>query len=252
MDLKLDYLSFPDKRGILSFVDSMKNIVFPNFFSIYEGDKEEYSKSMYLFKKYISDNDEHCNKFFQKVDKLRKKMMEDLESFYNSDPACDSYEEIISTYPGYTATFYYRIAHELYRLGLKVRARIISEEAHFLTGIDIHPGAKIGHHFFIDHGTGIVVGETTVIGDNCKLYQGVTLGALSLAKGQLMKGIKRHPTIGNRVTIYSGASILGGDVTIGDDVVIGSNVYICGESIPSNRKVIISKPKLIVIEKKHK
>ena len=166
-----------------------------------------------------------------------------------SDPAVDSEEEVILAYPGFKAIAYHRVAHILDALGYKLQARMMSEEAHSLTGIDIHPGANIGESFFIDHGTGIVVGETTIIGKNVRLYQGVTLGAMSLSKGSKMKGIKRHPTIGSNVTIYAGASILG-DINIGDNVTIGSNVFLT-DDIPSNTRVTIGKPELI-FEKKSK
>ena len=165
----------------------------------------------------------------------------------DSDPAVDSREEVILAYPGFKAIRYYRIAHELYLLNEKLFARIISEEAHFLTGIDIHPACKIDSPFFIDHGTGIVIGETTEIGHHVRLYQGVTLGALSLKDPTKVRGVKRHPTIGNNVIIYANASILGGDVIIGDNVVIGGNVFLT-ESIPANHKVLIQNPKLNVIK----
>ena len=174
-------------------------------------------------------------------------LKEDLDFFLDSDPAVDSKEEVILAYPGYKAITYYRIAHELYKLGIKLPARIITEEAHKLTGIDIHPGAQIAHPFFIDHGTGIVIGETAILGHHVKMYQGVTLGALSLAKGKRMHDIKRHPTIGNYVTIYSNASILG-DVTIGNNVTIGGNVFLT-ENIADNTRVLISKPELSITKK---
>lgn len=249
MELKLDYLSFPDRRGVMAFIDSIKSIIFPNFFSLYEGEEAEIEKSRYLFHKYISNEKDSEDIFYSKIPELKELFFKDLKFFKESDPACDSYEEIILSYPGYTAIFYYRIAHIINELGFKIRARLITEEAHKETGIDIHPGATIGSPFFIDHGTGTVIGETTVIGTHCKIYQGVTLGALSLGPGEKLKGIKRHPTIGDRVTIYSGASILGGEVKIGNDVRIGSNVFILGESIPDHSKVILPKPELLVIDK---
>jgi len=137
----------------------------------------------------------------------------------------------------------YRIAHELYLLSVPLIPRIMSEYAHSATGIDIHPGAAIGKYFFIDHGTGIVIGETTIIGDNVKLYQGVTLGALSTKGGQSIKGVKRHPTISDNVTIYSGASILGGDTIIGEGVVIGGNAFVI-RSVPENTRVSVKNPEL--------
>lgn len=189
-----------------------------------------------------TDYDEE--EYLQKIKQAHECLLKDLDFFMLSDPAADSVEEVLICYPGFKAIVYHRIAYILYQMGCKIGARIISEEAHFLTGIDIHPGAKIGCPFFIDHGTGIVIGETTIIGDNVKIYQGVTLGALSLSKGCDLKGIKRHPTILNNVTIYSGASILG-DITIGNNCVIGSNVFLL-ERISDNRRVVLSKPELIV------
>lgn len=200
-----------------------------------------------LFFKEIEENEDKCNAFLSSLDEVKSKLKEDLAFYMESDPAVDSEEEVILAYPGYKAIFYHRVAHLLDNLGYKLEARIIAEEAHSLTGIDIHPGATIGTPFFIDHGTGVVIGQTAIIGKYVKIYQGVTLGALSLAKGIRMKGTKRHPTVGDYVTIYSGASILG-DVTVGDHVTIGSNVF-CTESIPSYTKVTIGKPELIIIER---
>ena len=161
-----------------------------------------------------------------------------------SDPAAESKQEILLAYPGFKAISAYRIAHELYKLGYTLAARMMTEEAHSKTGIDIHPGANLASPLFIDHGTGIVVGETTISGKNFKIYQGVTLGALSLKCGSKLKGCKRHPTIGENVVIYAGASILG-DISIGNNVTIGSNVFIT-ESIPDNVKVSFSKPSLVI------
>lgn len=184
------------------------------------------------------------NVFLMHVKQAHYSLINDLEFFLLSDPAVDSKEEVIACYPGFKAIAYHRIAHIFYQMDMKVTARIISEEAHFLTGIDIHPGASIGSPFFIDHGTGIVIGETSIIGNYVKIYQGVTLGALSLAKGIELKGTKRHPTVLNNVTIYSGASILG-DITIGNNCVIGSNVFLL-EDIPDNHRVTLAKPELVV------
>lgn len=195
----------------------------------------------------IDSNLDNAKSFISSLKKINKYLKEDLHYFLSCDPACNGEEEIIECYPGYKAIVCYRIANILFNLNYKLEARVISEHAHFLTGIDIHPGATIGHPFFIDHGTGIVVGETSIIGNYVRLYQGVTLGALSLGKGALIKGIKRHPTIGNNVIIYANASILGGNVTIGDNVIIGGNVFLT-ESIPSNYKVTINKPKLVLIK----
>ncbi len=197
---------------------------------------------------FVNNDKKQKEAFYSKIDELKDKVRQDLNFFLASDPAADSKEEIIACYPGYKAIVYYRIAHELSKLGLKFEARIISEYIHRHTGIDIHPASEIGVPFFIDHGTGIVIGETTIIGNYVKLYQGVTLGALSLSAGSALKGAKRHPTIGNNVTIYSNASIFGGDTIIGDNVVIGSNVFLV-ESVPANHKVMLRKPKLVLIKK---
>ena len=182
--------------------------------------------------------------FLKKLPQIKKDLISDLKFFMESDPAVDSEEEIVFAYPGYKAIAYYRIAHALYSLGYKLCARIVAEEAHSKTGIDIHPGATIGVPFFIDHGTGIVIGETTIIGKRVVLYQGVTLGAISVHNAQTIKGVKRHPTIGNKVTIYANATILG-DIKIGDNVIVGSNTYI-REDIPANTTVKNPKPELIL------
>lgn len=207
----------------------------------------EVVKDLYLTT--ISKNIDEANTFAKRLVNVRKQLDEDLTFFMDSDPAVDSREEVILAYPGFKAIRFHRIAHELYLLGEKLFARIIAEEAHKATGVDIHPGATIGSPFFIDHGTGIVIGETTVIGQRVKIYQSVTLGALSLAKGSKMKGEKRHPTIGNDVTIYAGVSILGGEVKIGDRVTIGSNVFLI-DSIPDDMRVLNSKPELVLQTKK--
>lgn len=202
-----------------------------------------------LFLLLIDDNEQKKEAFLSSLPLIIKELEKDLNFFLESDPAADGKDEIVMAYPGYLAITYYRLAHILYQLDYHLYARVITEEAHLLTGIDIHPGAQIASPFFIDHGTGIVIGETSEIGDHVKIYQGVTLGALSLGKGRLMRGIKRHPTVHNHVTIYSGASILGGDVVIGDNVVIGSNVFLL-KSIPDNYKVTLPEPELVLTPKK--
>jgi serine O-acetyltransferase len=165
---------------------------------------------------------------------------------YDGDPAAKSYDEIIFSYPGIFAMSVHRVANKLFELQVPLLPRIMSEHAHSLTGIDIHPGAKIGERFVIDHGTGVVIGETTEIGKNVRIYQGVTLGALSLPKdaGEKLRGKKRHPTIEDDVIIYSGTTILGGDTIIGSRSVIGGNVWIT-ESVPPDTKVIMETPRLI-------
>jgi len=175
-----------------------------------------------------------------RITKVQAALHEDVIAAYQGDPAAKSVDEIILAYPAFLAIATYRVAHELYLLDLQVVARLMTEYAHRKTGIDIHPGASIGKRFFIDHGTGVVIGETTTIGNDVKLYQHVTLGAKSFdiePDGSLVKGIKRHPDIGNNVVIYSGATILGGDTQIGDNCVIGGNVWIT-ESVGENETVL--------------
>ena len=170
----------------------------------------------------------------------------DIRAGYEGDPAAKSIDEIILTYPAFQAISIYRMAHKLYQMQVPLVPRMMTEYAHRITGIDIHPGATIGSYFFIDHGTGVVIGETTTIGDHVKLYQHVTLGAKSFEVGEdgtLVKGIKRHPDIGDRVVIYSGATILGGQTVIGDDCVIGGNVWLT-HSIPPGETVTIKVPDL--------
>ncbi len=173
--------------------------------------------------------------FFRKIPDIRQALELDLDAAYDGDPAASSKEEIVFAYPGLTAITVSRLAHELYLLGVPLIPRIMTEYAHSLTGIDIHPGASLGRYFFIDHGTGIVIGETTEIGDNVKIYQGVTLGALSTRGGQSLRGKKRHPTIEDNVTIYSGASVFGGETVIGEGTVIGSNAFIVSSVPPGSR-----------------
>ena len=182
--------------------------------------------------------------FFQKIPQIRAFLETDLQAAFDGDPAAYSKDEVIFAYAGMLAITVYRLAHELYLMNVPLIPRIMTEYAHDRTGIDIHPGASIGKYFFIDHGTGIVIGETTVIGDNVKIYQGVTLGALSTRGGQKLRNVRRHPTIGDNVTIYSGTSILGGETKIGKDVVIGSNAFIT-KSIPEGTKVTIKGQELI-------
>ena len=175
---------------------------------------------------------------------IREMIQMDIHAAYNGDPAATSTEEILLSYPSIRAIFIHRISHELYKLGITIVPRIMSEYAHQLTGIDIHPGATIGHSFFIDHGTGVVIGETCTIGNNVKIYQGVTLGALSFPldeNGNPIKGIKRHPNIEDNVVIYAGATILGGKTFIGHDTVIGSNIWLT-HSVPPYSRVYNSQP----------
>lgn len=179
---------------------------------------------------------------------LRSRLALDVEAALEGDPAAKNYDEIVLSYPGFEAVATYRIAHELHRLGVPLLPRIMTEHAHTRTGCDIHPGAEIGASFFIDHATGVVIGETAIIGDRVKLYQGVTLGALSFpvdAEGKLVRGLKRHPTIEDEVVIYAGATILGGKTVIGRGSVIGGSCWIT-KSIPSGTKVALQDPKMTI------
>lgn len=179
---------------------------------------------------------------FRGIPSVREQLSLDVQAAYHGDPAAKSIEEIIFSYPGVQAIATHRFAHDFYLRQVPMIPRIMAESAHSLTGIDIHPGARIGKRFFIDHGTGVVIGETSLIGDDVKLYQGVTLGALSMARdadGALIRDGKRHPTIENGVTIYAGATILGGNTVIGENSVIGSNAWIT-ESVPPNTRVAYS------------
>ena len=184
--------------------------------------------------------------FLHRLPSLRVLLGKDVRAAYEGDPAARSYDEIIFSYPGLFAVTVHRIAHQLWVMEIPLLPRIMAEYAHSLTGIDIHPGARIGESFFIDHGTGVVIGETSVIGDRVRIYQGVTLGALSLPKnaGEALRNKKRHPTIEDDVIIYSGATVLGGETVIGARSVIGGNVWIM-ESVPPDTKVLAKKPELI-------
>lgn len=181
--------------------------------------------------------------FITKVPQIQEMLLKDVQAGFDGDPAAHSKEDIIISYPGLFAIYVYRIAHELYIQDVPLIPRIMTEYAHSRTGIDINAGARIGEYFFIDHGTGVVIGETTIIGDHVKIYQGVTLGGLSTRQGQALSGVKRHPTIEDNVTIYSGSSILGGDTVIGHDSVIGGNAFITSSVAPQT-KVIVRTPEM--------
>jgi serine O-acetyltransferase len=184
--------------------------------------------------------------FLNRLPAIRERLAGDVQAAYDGDPAALNTDEIILAYPGLLAVTVHRLAHELYLLDVPLMARIMSEWAHTHTGVDIHPGARIGRNFFIDHATGVVIGETTDIGDNVKLYQGVTLGALSFPKderGRLIRGAKRHPTVEDHVTIYANAIILGGDTVIGKGAVIGGSVFITS-SVPAGATVTFTPPEL--------
>jgi serine O-acetyltransferase len=173
---------------------------------------------------------------------VREILAGDVEAAFEGDPAARSYAEILVAYPSIRAIAIQRIAHELHKLRVPILPRMMTEHAHDLTGVDIHPGAKIGRRFFIDHGTGIVIGETVEIGDNVRLYQGITLGARSPRRGEALRGVKRHPTVEDDVVIYAGATILGGDVVIGRGSVIGGNVWLT-VSVPPCSKVVSEPPR---------
>ncbi len=208
------------------------------------------------------DDPERCRReareitrqFLQRIPRIRKLLAMDAQAAYDGDPAAKSIDEIIYSYPGFYAITVYRVAHALHELSVPLMPRILSEYAHSVTGCDIHPGATIGESFFIDHATGVVVGETTVIGDNVKVYQGVTLGAKSFPKderGRAIKGLKRHPTIEDNVTIYPNATILGGETVIGRGATVGGNAYIT-DSVPPDHLVLQESPKLHVLDKSAK
>lgn len=235
--------SLPKKDKVILFLNEVRNYLFPGYFEEIGDSIEEYKvvknellKTMFLT--YVINDEAKLNNFMLKLNRIKLVLKTDMEMTYMSDPACESLDEIIIAYPGFYAISVYRIANILYELKIPIIPRILSEYAHSITGIDIHPGATIDKYFFIDHGTGIVIGETAVIGHHVKIYHGVTLGALSLRKGQELRGSKRHPTIGNYVTIYSGACVLGGNTIIGDNSTLGCNVFLT-ESIKENSKVSI-------------
>ncbi|MDR2124859.1 MAG: serine acetyltransferase [Desulfovibrio sp.] len=255
-----------NRNSVLDVLDKLQRLVFAGFFGpqpikrdsieYYVGELVEYV--LYTLQKQVKralrsqepggENPETAARriacaFMGRLPEVRRVLAADVTAAYDGDPAAFSRDEIILSYPGIYADMVYRLAHELYNLGVPFIPRMMTEYAHSSTGVDIHPGATIGHHFFIDHGTGIVIGETTVIGNYVKIYQGVTLGALSTRGGQFLSGVKRHPTIEDHVTIYSGASILGGGTVIGEGVVIGSNAFIT-KSVPEKTRVSVKDPEL--------
>lgn len=260
----------PDRDAIIDIINKLRKIIYPGYFSndnyryytirnntsmlledvIYNLIKQITIVLEYLpaFENAGADiREEKAEKitleFIKKLPKIRAYIETDVQAAFDGDPAAFNKDEIIFSYPGLFAIMTNRIAHELYLLEVPLIPRIMTEYAHSQTGIDIHPGATIGEYFFIDHGTGIVIGETTIIGNNVKIYQGVTLGALSTRGGQKLKDKKRHPTILDNVTIYSGASILGGETVVGKDVVVGGNAFIT-RSIPDGAKVSIKNQEL--------
>lgn len=275
---RIDEDNIVHKETLIKLVEEIRKLLFPGFFDNNKV-RSEYLKFLvgerlefiqYNLKTQVAKalgNNEYCKdcertailkqadgivyEFLGKIPTIREYLSTDIQAAFNGDPAAQTTDEIIFCYPGVFAITVYRIAHELHLLGVPMIPRIISEYAHGITGIDIHPGATIGKYFFIDHGTGVVIGETTIIGENVKIYQGVTLGGLSTRKGQQLKGVKRHPTIGNNVTIYSGTSVLGGETVIGDGATIGGNAFITS-SVEAGMKVSIKAPELEYIPNKQK
>ncbi len=266
----IDILNKPDKSEVREMVNNLFRIVFPGYFrdrsfKIYNP-RNSFAVTVedifYHLNKQVNlaldfcklrgtmteeecraESYRICREFFYKLPVIREYVETDLLAAYDGDPAAGCFEEIILAYPGLMAITVYRLAHELYLLKVPVIPRLMTEYAHSETGIDIHPGATIDKFFFIDHGTGIVIGETSVIGRNVKIYQGVTIGALSTRGGQKLSGKKRHPTIKDNVTIYAGASILGGETEIGENSVIGGNTFITS-SVPANTRVSMKNPEM--------
>jgi len=275
----LEGKDLPSRKAIIGILNDFMTVLFPSFFgntkltksnvqyflgdtlhSLYTRLEEEVDKSLkYVCRRVKKCPTDICKKraqivakeLLESIPKIRKFLAGDIRAAYGGDPAAKSPAEIILSYPCVYAIATYRIAHELYVRGVPIIPRIMDEYAHSVTGIDIHPGAKIGKNFFIDHGTGVVIGETSEIGDNVRIYQGVTLGGQSFPKGGVSKlrGKKRHPTIEDDVIIYAGATILGGKTVVGKGTVIGGNVWITA-SIPSNTTVSIASPKLSYRTKK--
>ena len=262
---RLDHSCHPDKDVVIDMIGKLMRIIYPgsarekgyriynarhNLSMLIEDVMYNLNKQITVILRSSLSEEEAQEKaqqlsleFFHAIPGVRAIAQTDVEAFYSGDPAAFSVDEIIFCYPGLFAITVYRLAHILYTLKVPMLPRIMTEHAHSVTGIDINPGATIGRYFFIDHGTGIVIGETTVIGDHVKIYQGVTLGALTTRGGQSLRGKKRHPTIEDHVTIYAGASILGGGTVIGRESVVGSNVFIT-HSIPPCTTVSVKSQEL--------
>jgi len=267
----------PSREAITSLIERTKRILFPGYFiatridrinvgyylgqevtALFEALAEQVTLSI---RHDCLRYDQPCSQcldrgyetavaFLEELPALRRTLAKDVVAAREGDPAAKSEDEIIFSYPGLSAVATYRMAHFLYEHGVPLIPRIMTEYAKSQTGIDIHPGAHIGESFFIDHGTGVVIGETTVVGDRVRIYQGVTLGALSLPKGAIheLRSRKRHPTIEDDVVIYAGASILGGDTVIGARSIIGGNVWLT-ESVPPDTRVFLKRPELIILGK---
>lgn len=273
--------SLPSREAVSEIIDGLKEILYPGYFGrrnftrqnirYHIGDRIYQVYRLLTEQIYLSiihgcrrtDGEcDHCDRlaaalaeeFMRRLPRLRELLEGDVQAAYEGDPAAKSLEEIIFSYPGLEAITVYRVAHEMYEMKVPLLPRIMTEIAHSATGVDIHPGARINERFFIDHGTGVVIGETTEIGNDVKIYQGVTLGAMSFPKdetGQLIRGKKRHPTIEDNVTIYSGATLLGGDTVVGKGSTIGGNVWLT-HCVPPNSTVVIEDPALVVADKKGK
>ena len=269
----IDYDPIPSEGYVVDIIDKLREVLFPGYFSREKVDPVSLKYTMGqavaalfdMLSEQITHSIRHdCFRYdlpcsdcgdrgnatalavLESIPSIRKILATDIRAAYEGDPAAKSHDEIIFSYPGIYAISVYRVAHRLFELNVPLLPRIMTEHAHSITGIDIHPGARIGENFVIDHGTGVVIGETTVIGNNVRIYQGVTLGALSLPKnaGEKLRGKKRHPSIADDVIIYSGATILGGDTVIGERSVIGGNVWIT-ESVPPDTTVMMEPPRLI-------
>ena len=258
----------PNRSVIIDIVRDLKSIIFPGYFStdtsatvfpeyyvghrlndIYDRLKNQIEIALLYHGEEPEEAATHADRttcgFLEQLPEIQRLLLTDVQAGFDGDPAAKSKEEIIFSYPGLFAIYVYRLAHVLYKEEIPFIPRVMSEYAHGRTGIDINPGATIGEYFFIDHGTGVVVGETTEIGNNVKLYQGVTLGALSTRMGQQLANVKRHPTIRDNVTIYSNSTVLGGETVVGENTIIGGNTFIT-ESIPANTKVSAKSPELVI------
>ena len=254
-------LRLPDRQAVILLIKDIRRLIFPAYYgeaALMSLAPEDYAALLLeriekqLFRQIaltLPEGQEDraadlAAEMVAKLPQIAQKVQMDLEATFDGDPAAASREEILFSYPGLFAILVYRVAHELYHLQIPILPRMMSEYAHSHTGIDIHPGAQIGDYFFIDHGTGIVVGETTVIGDRVKLYQGVTLGALSTRDGHRSRNGQRHPTVEDDVTIYSGASILGGETVIGRGSVVGGNAFLT-DSVREDTQVVIHAPETV-------
>lgn len=239
------------KEDVITLINQLRSMLYPNIFGIAgasgvtrEALEMNADKTFKHVISYFIEEDERQREVMQEMKdslpEIYRIINTDVQAAYDGDPAANSYDEIMLSYPTFEAMTIFRIANKLYRMEVPILPRMMSEYAHSITGIDIHPGATIGEYFFIDHGTGVVIGETAEIGDNVTIYQGVTIGAKNFKTdddGNIIKGIKRHPNIGNNVVIYAGATILGGDTTIGDNCAIGGNVWLT-RSVEANHTVL--------------